>query len=121
MSEQTDRQITALRKLAFSDEVNQFRDEAAFGRAVLPYASNRYLRLLDAMREVLNENYTPTPELEEASRALEAVSHLVDHCENFVSGNCAENGRDLEADYAADGYCLPCKVRHAITRAGGQR
>lgn len=45
--------VEAVERLVTSPEANQFRDEAARGSAKLPYASNRYLRLVDDLRRVL--------------------------------------------------------------------
>lgn len=47
-------QVAAVAALAHSDESDRFRKEAALGRVTLPYASNRYMQLLDRIRAALD-------------------------------------------------------------------
>lgn len=46
--------VAAVEGLARSEQADRFRDEAARGVAQMPYASNRYLRLLDDLRAALD-------------------------------------------------------------------
>lgn len=47
--------VERVEALVFSDQSDQFRSEAARGKVALPYASNRYLWLLDDLRSALSD------------------------------------------------------------------
>lgn len=51
--------LAAVRALVTSEQANQYRDEACRGVVALPYASNRYVRLLDDIRAALATPTTP--------------------------------------------------------------
>lgn len=55
-ADEADRDRAALdqvRTLLHSEQVEKFRDEAARGTVALPYASNRYMRLVDDLRAAI--------------------------------------------------------------------
>lgn len=51
--------LAAVRALVTSEQAEQYRDEACRGVVALPYASNRYVRLLDDLRAVLPAPTSP--------------------------------------------------------------
>ena len=58
-AERAEAALADLRALAHSPESDKFRDEACRNAVALPYASNRYVRLLDDLRALLDTEATP--------------------------------------------------------------
>ena len=58
-AEAAEAKLTAIRELVHSAAADQYRDEACRGVVELPYASNRYVRLLDDVRALLRDGVTP--------------------------------------------------------------